>query len=105
MYQNITYECARQVGFPPGVVNVVPGYGPTAGAALSQHMDVDKVAFTGSTEVNILLILLERERDIGNLVWTVTTFWGHLVTSLLHSNMLCHLPSFLLHVHYIFMAN
>lgn len=40
-----------QVGFPPGVVNVVPGYGPTAGAAISNHMDVDKVAFTGSTEV------------------------------------------------------
>ena len=41
-----------QAGFPPGVVNVVPGYGPTAGAAISEHMDVDKVAFTGSTEVS-----------------------------------------------------
>lgn len=40
-----------QAGFPPGVVNIVPGYGPTAGAAISSHMDVDKVAFTGSTEV------------------------------------------------------
>ena len=40
-----------QAGFPPGVINVVPGYGPTAGAALSQHPDVDKVAFTGSNEV------------------------------------------------------
>lgn len=40
-----------QAGFPPGVVNVIPGYGPTAGAAISNHMDVDKVAFTGSTEV------------------------------------------------------
>src|SRR5437763_8802603 len=38
---------AQEVGFPDGVVNVVPGYGPTAGAALSAHMDVDKVAFTG----------------------------------------------------------
>ncbi len=38
---------AQEVGFPDGVVNVVPGYGPTAGAALSGHMDVDKVAFTG----------------------------------------------------------
>lgn len=36
---------------PAGVLNVVPGYGPTAGAALSSHPDVDKVAFTGSTEV------------------------------------------------------
>lgn len=38
---------AQEVGFPDGVINVVPGYGPTAGAALSSHMDVDKVAFTG----------------------------------------------------------
>jgi aldehyde dehydrogenase (NAD+) len=38
---------AQEVGFPDGVINVVPGYGPTAGAALSGHMDVDKVAFTG----------------------------------------------------------
>jgi aldehyde dehydrogenase (NAD+) len=40
-------QLAQEVGFPDGVVNVVPGYGPTAGAALSEHMDVDKVAFTG----------------------------------------------------------
>lgn len=38
---------AQEVGFPDGVINVVPGFGPTAGAALSGHMDVDKVAFTG----------------------------------------------------------
>ncbi|XP_074787758.1 aldehyde dehydrogenase 1A1 isoform X3 [Athene noctua] len=42
-------------GFPPGVVNIVPGFGPTAGAAISHHMDVDKVAFTGSTEVGKLI--------------------------------------------------
>ncbi|NWQ84704.1 ALDH2 protein, partial [Columbina picui] len=45
----------HQAGFPPGVVNIVPGYGPTAGAAISSHMDVDKVAFTGSTEVGHLI--------------------------------------------------
>ncbi len=33
----------KEAGFPPGVVNVVPGYGPTAGAAITEHMDVDKV--------------------------------------------------------------
>src|SRR5215475_14581844 len=38
---------AQEAGFPDGVINVVPGYGPTAGAALSNHMDIDKVAFTG----------------------------------------------------------
>ncbi|KAL3183463.1 hypothetical protein MRX96_033576 [Rhipicephalus microplus] len=41
-----------KAGFPPGVVNVVPGFGETAGAAISNHPDVDKVAFTGSTEVS-----------------------------------------------------
>lgn len=44
-----------EAGFPPGVVNVIPGYGPTAGAAISSHPDVDKVAFTGSTEVGHLI--------------------------------------------------
>ena len=43
-----------EVGFPPGVVNVLPGYGPTAGAAIAEHMDVDKIAFTGSTEVGVI---------------------------------------------------
>ena len=42
-------QLAQEVGFPDGVINVVPGYGPTAGAALSGHMDVDKIAFTGET--------------------------------------------------------
>ncbi|KAJ7335543.1 hypothetical protein JRQ81_013484 [Phrynocephalus forsythii] len=45
----------QEAGFPPGVVNIVPGYGPTAGAAISSHMDIDKVAFTGSTEVGKLI--------------------------------------------------
>jgi aldehyde dehydrogenase (NAD+) len=38
---------AQEVGIPDGVINVVPGFGPTAGAAITAHMDVDKVAFTG----------------------------------------------------------
>jgi aldehyde dehydrogenase (NAD+) len=41
-------ELCQEAGVPPGVVNVVTGYGETAGAALASHMDVDKVAFTGS---------------------------------------------------------
>ncbi|XP_045216861.2 aldehyde dehydrogenase, mitochondrial-like [Mercenaria mercenaria] len=41
----------KEAGYPEGVLNVIPGYGPTAGAAISKHMDVHKVAFTGSTEV------------------------------------------------------
>jgi aldehyde dehydrogenase (NAD+)/betaine-aldehyde dehydrogenase len=43
-------ELATDVGIPPGVVNVVPGDGPTTGAYLVSHSGVDKVAFTGSTE-------------------------------------------------------
>jgi aldehyde dehydrogenase (NAD+) len=42
---------AQEAGFPDGVINVLPGYGPTAGGAIATHPDVDKVAFTGSTEV------------------------------------------------------
>ncbi len=41
-------ELLQEAGVPPGVVNIVPGYGDTAGAALASHMGVDKVAFTGS---------------------------------------------------------
>ncbi|XP_049868381.1 aldehyde dehydrogenase X, mitochondrial-like isoform X2 [Pectinophora gossypiella] len=46
----------KEAGFPAGVVNIIPGYGPTAGAALTHHPDVDKVAFTGSTEVGRIVI-------------------------------------------------
>src|SRR5437868_5677820 len=49
-------ELINEAGFPDGVVNILPGYGPTAGAAIARHMDVDKVAFTGSTEVGHLIM-------------------------------------------------
>jgi phenylacetaldehyde dehydrogenase len=49
-------ELIAEAGVPDGVVNVVPGFGETAGAALANHMDVDKVAFTGSTEVGKLIV-------------------------------------------------
>ena len=44
-------QLVMEAGFPAGIVNVVPGFGATAGAALSGHPDVDKITFTGSTEV------------------------------------------------------
>src|SRR6185436_11802631 len=44
-------ELLDEAGIPPGVVNIVTGLGETAGAAIASHPDVDKVAFTGSTEV------------------------------------------------------
>jgi len=49
-------ELIMEAGFPEGVVNIVPGYGETAGAALAAHPDVDKVAFTGSTEIGKLIL-------------------------------------------------
>ena len=49
-------ELIQEAGIPDGVVNMVPGYGETAGAALAAHPDVDKVAFTGSTEVGKLIV-------------------------------------------------
>jgi len=47
---------AREAGFPAGVINIVPGLGPSAGAAISSHPNIDKVAFTGSTEVGRLIM-------------------------------------------------
>ncbi len=49
-------QVMAEAGLPDGVVNVVPGFGETAGAALAAHNDVDKVAFTGSTEVGKLIV-------------------------------------------------
>ena len=49
-------ELIVEAGFPEGVVNILPGYGPTAGQAIARHLDVDKVAFTGSTEVGHLIM-------------------------------------------------
>ena len=56
-------ELMAEVGFPPGVVNVVPGYGHVAGAALAAHPGVQKVSFTGSTEVGRRIV----EASAGNL--------------------------------------
>ena len=45
----------QEAGFPDGVVNILPGYGETAGASLAAHQGIDKIAFTGSTEVGKLI--------------------------------------------------
>lgn len=57
-------ELLLEAGLPPGVVNIVPGFGPTAGAALALHRDVDKVAFTGSTEVGKLVMKMAAESNL-----------------------------------------
>ncbi|XP_038066163.1 retinal dehydrogenase 1-like [Patiria miniata] len=94
----------KEAGFPPGVINVVPGYGPTAGAALTGSMDVDMVTFTGSTEVgriiqragansNLKKIHLELGGKSPNVVFAdcdldyavETSHWG----VFLHSGQVC----------------
>ena len=49
-------ELLQEAGLPDGVVNIIPGFGETAGAALAAHPGVDKIAFTGSTEVGKLIV-------------------------------------------------
>jgi acyl-CoA reductase-like NAD-dependent aldehyde dehydrogenase len=57
-------ELALEAGMPPGVFNVVPGFGETAGQALGRHMDVDALAFTGSTEVGKLFLRYAGESNM-----------------------------------------
>ncbi|KAK6924873.1 Aldehyde dehydrogenase domain [Dillenia turbinata] len=54
----------HEAGLPPGVLNVVSGYGPTAGAALASHMDVDKLAFTGSTETGKIVLEMAAKSNL-----------------------------------------
>lgn len=61
-------ELAMAAGFPPGVVNIVPGFGPTAGAALVRHPDVDKIAFTGEYKT-AQLIQREAANDMKRLTF------------------------------------
>src|ERR1700734_1422326 len=60
-------ELIAEAGMPAGVVNVVPGFGETAGAALTAHMDVDKVAFTGSTAVGKLIVAASAASNLKKL--------------------------------------
>ena len=57
-------ELMIEAGFPEGVINILPGYGPTAGGAIARHMDIDKVAFTGSTEVGHLIMKAAAETNL-----------------------------------------
>ena len=60
-------ELADEAGIPAGVLNVVPGLGETAGQAIGRHMDVDKLAFTGSTEVGKLFLRYSGESNMKSL--------------------------------------
>lgn len=52
LYNLVLGALSKEAGFPDGVINILPGYGPVAGEALCLHNDVRKVAFTGSTDVS-----------------------------------------------------
>ncbi|SSD62169.1 probable Aldehyde dehydrogenase [NAD(P)+] 1 [Saccharomycodes ludwigii] len=57
----------KKAGFPPGVLNVVPGYGNIAGSALAEHMDIDKIAFTGSTAVGKKIMSMAALSNLKNV--------------------------------------
>jgi len=60
-------DLVKEAGFPPGVVNVINGYGPTAGKAISEHMDIDKVSFTGSPITGRLIAKAAAESNLKTL--------------------------------------
>ncbi|OBT52508.1 aldehyde dehydrogenase [Pseudogymnoascus sp. 24MN13] len=57
----------KEAGFPPGVVNIISGIGRIAGAAISSHMDIDKVAFTGSTAVGRQIMMAAASSNLKKL--------------------------------------
>ena len=61
-------ELAAEAGLPPGVFNVVPGHGTVVGQAIARHMDVDMVAFTGSTEVGRELLKYSAESNLKRVI-------------------------------------
>lgn len=82
----------KEAGFPDGVINIISGYGPTAGGAIASHMDIDKVAFTGSTEVghivseaaaksNLKRVTMELGGKSPNIVFADADFEHALTTS------------------------
>lgn len=57
-------DLIQQAGLPPGVLNVITGFGATAGASLCSHMDVDKLAFTGSTSTGKRVLELSAHSNL-----------------------------------------
>ncbi|XP_062233103.1 aldehyde dehydrogenase family 2 member B7, mitochondrial-like isoform X2 [Phragmites australis] len=57
-------KLSHEAGLPDGVLNVISGFGPTAGAALASHMDVDKLAFTGSTDTGKIVLELAARSNL-----------------------------------------
>ncbi|WP_019509506.1 aldehyde dehydrogenase family protein [Pleurocapsa sp. PCC 7319] len=57
-------ELIIEAGFPPGVVNILPGFGNTLGIAIARHQDIDKLAFTGSTDVGHLIMTAAAQSNL-----------------------------------------
>ena len=57
----------KEAGFPPGVINILVGYGNTVGAAITEHMHIDKVAFTGSTLVGRKIMEAAAKSNLKNV--------------------------------------
>ncbi|HVT83334.1 MAG TPA: aldehyde dehydrogenase [Phycisphaerae bacterium] len=57
-------ELALEAGVPAGVLNIIPGFGPTAGQAIGRHMDINMVAFTGSGEVGKMFLKYSAETNM-----------------------------------------
>lgn len=75
---------AQEAGFPKGVLNVLPGLGPTAGAAIASHMDVDKVAFTGSVATGRRIMSAAAESNLKKvraLSLSLSHFLSKVITS------------------------
>ena len=70
----------KEAGFPDGVVNVIPGFGPTAGAAIVKHPDVSKVAFTGSTEVGKIIQVNQTILRCIQVAFKIITTFCHIIT-------------------------
>jgi aldehyde dehydrogenase (NAD+) len=62
-----TAQLAIEAGLPPGVMQVIPGYGPTAGAGITEHLDIDKIAFTGSVEVGRIIQMASAKSNLKNV--------------------------------------
>jgi len=78
----------KEVGFPPGVINIVPGYGETAGAALTNHPHVNKITFTGSTEIGQLIMQGSAQTNLKR----VTLDWVERVQTLSFQTVTWTLP-------------
>ncbi len=74
-------ELAAEAGVPPGVLQVVPGFGETAGQALGRHMDVDMIAFTGSTEVGKFFLRYSGESNMKRVALECGGKSPHIVTA------------------------